>query len=527
MARPAILQDYGNIQNPPSDNSYQLEVMRNMQRDKELNAQMGQRKQEKKDKEAYDLIGGIKLDHIGDNTIDLFTDKQLQGVKDKLMDMHLNNASTTDLMLYAQRELPKISNGHTIAKNEYSKLTEGIKELSKDNPTGDMSAVRNIGGKELLNTVLDFNEDGTVKGYKDASLIPKDKNYLQNLETNENLPKWYKESGAFEKGIKDLPLIKVGGKTSYTDKYGRKTKKVFSGHGSVFDEPIMNDEGEQTGWRLKSEAIPLGRNPDGSLIIEQVMPKEQFDLALPNDKAKKDFALRFNKQLEESGTNPDKIDPRARDVLERKYAYDFFSKTGIHGSEFLTEDEKKDAQIKSTTNITNKYGNDVKTMDIVTPVKDYIKEHEGNVVTYDSKDGTRKTIGGVAQLNVFNNEITSPIIAEVKSRYPNTTGDSIYYQTIGDDTWVMKTEDAGKINPEKDIVVFKLDDYSNIVGNKPQGQKAKNKSLAEAQNKMESKQGITYSWNGYDYSEDEINQAAAAEKLSKDAYLKKHGIKKK
>lgn len=37
----------------------------------------------------------------------------------------------------------------------------------------------------------------------------------------------------------------------------------------------------------------------------------------------------------------------------------------------------------------------------------------------------------------------------------------------------------------------------------------------------------TYSWNGNDYSEDEIKQGAAAEKLSVDAYIKKHGIKKK
>ena len=61
------------------------------------------------------------------------------------------------------------------------------------------------------------------------------------------------------------------------------------------------------------------------------------------------------------------------------------------------------------------------------------------------------------------------------------------------------TGDNGKIKIDRknDTPVFKLDEFSNISGNKPQGQKAKNKSLA------------------------------AAEKLSKDAYLKKHGIKKK
>lgn len=46
-------------------------------------------------------------------------------------------------------------------------------------------------------------------------------------------------------------------------------------------------------------------------------------------------------------------------------------------------------------------------------------------------------------------------------------------------------------------------------------------------NNISAKTGNTYSWNGNDYSEDEILQAASAKKMSKDAYIKKYGIKKK
>lgn len=47
-----------------------------------------------------------------------------------------------------------------------------------------------------------------------------------------------------------------------------------------------------------------------------------------------------------------------------------------------------------------------------------------------------------------------------------------------------------------------------------------------AQGEDTTPKGGTYQWQGYNYSEDEVRQGAAAEKLSVDAYLKKHGIKK-
>lgn len=477
MGRQPVLQDYGNIQNPPGDLSAASDNARLSESRRQHIAQMGQHRAEQKQKgqeDAIDYVNKLDVPDIGDNTIDLYNNDQLKATQDELMDMIKKGAGVNEIKMVALPKLQKIAQGYTIAKNEYGKLAEGVKELSKDNPTGDMAMVRNIGGKELLKTIFDFDENGKVKEYKDPSLITADKNYLENLNTNENLPKWYKESGAFEKGIKDLPLIPINTEITDKDKYGNKVKKVYTGHGSVFDEPVMNADGKQVGIKLKSESVSLGRNPDGSLNIIEVMPKEQFDLAIPNDKARKDFDLRLNKKLEESGINPDEIDPRAKDLLEREFALDFFRKTNIHGSLVSEKEINEAAPVKSSFNVRVNNGSGkpaVPVMDIVTPVRSYF-ENVG-----EQKEGLK----GVAQLNLFNNEVTTPVMNEVKVRYPDITADDIYYQKSGNDIWVMKADETGKVNKQKDVPVFKLDDFTNVSGNKPQGVKSKNEALRQAQ----------------------------------------------
>ena len=94
--RGAILQDYGNIQMPESSTTLASENARLTESRRQFNAQQKQQKQQKSDKEAYDLISGLKIDHIGDNTIDVMTDKQLQGLQDELMDMHLKGLQQTN-----------------------------------------------------------------------------------------------------------------------------------------------------------------------------------------------------------------------------------------------------------------------------------------------------------------------------------------------------------------------------------------------------------------------------------------------
>lgn len=482
--RGSVLQDYGGVF-PAMSQEAQLAAASYHQRDKELAAQQNQQNKNAKSKgqgDGIDYITGLKPDHVGDTTIDLHTDAQVKGLQDKLIDMALKGAGVNEIKIAAMPELQKISQGYTIAKDEYAKVVNGVRDFSKDYPTADMEAVRSLAGKEMLNNIFEYDENGKIKGYKDPSLISKDKNYLQDLTTNENLPKWYNRSNAFEKGIKDLPLIPVKGGTTRTDKKGGRIKQTYTGHGSVFDEPVINDAGEQSGWRLKSEAVPLGRNPDGSLIIEEVMPKEQFEMAMSTPSARLDFQYDFNKQLQESGIDPDQLDPRAKDVLQRKFAFDLFQNTGIHGSSFLTTDEIKEAPIKNITNVRVSAGKEPPpVMDIVTPVRSY----------FDNVGEQKEGLKGVAQLNLFNNEVTTPIVNEVKNRYPDITADDIYYQKDGDNIWVMKQAVSGKVDKQKDVPVFKLDDFTNVSGNKPQGQKSKNEALKQAQSGTPQKQSAS------------------------------------
>lgn len=477
--RGAILQDYGGTF-PEQSHDAEKAAASYYQRDKEQANDLAYKNKQAKQKgqgDSVDFITGLKADHVGDNTIDLHNDAQIQNLQKELTDMQLKGASVNDIKMAAMPKLSKISQGYTIAKNEYAKITEGMKDLSKDYPTGDMEAARNLAGKELLNTIFDKDEKGNIIGYKDPSLIPADKSYLGGLTTNENLPKWYRRSGAYEKGIKDLPLIPIKGGTTRTDARGGKIKQTFTGHGSIFDEPVINDAGEQTGWQLKAEAIPLGRNPDGSIIIEKVMPKEQFNETIATPSAKLDFQSDFNKYLEQTGVNPDKLDPRAKDVLERKFAYDMFEKTGIHGSSFLTTDETRVAPVKNITNNNIRVGaKDVPVMDIVTPVKDYFDKNK----EYSA-----------ARFNMFNNEVTTPIMNEVKNRYPDITADDIYYKNTADGIWVMKTNEPTVIDDKKDVPVFKLDSFSNVTGNKPQGVKSKNEALRQAQSGGTESKGTT------------------------------------
>lgn len=495
MARPAILQDYGNIQNPPSDNSYQLEVMRNMQRDKEMSYQK-QRYKQKDNEDAIDFIGGLKLSHIGDNTIDLFNDAQLKGVQDELMGMMQKGAGVNEIKMAAIPKLQKIGQGYTIAKNEYNKISEAQKNLMKDYPEGNAEAARNVMGKGLLENVLEFNPDGSVKGYKDLSLINSNRNYSEDLFDPEKMDKWYpKTTDAVVSNIqKTRGLTPIEGQLKLINQKGGYIDKKYKGHISIYDRPKVNEEGKITGIDLDSETVSLGKNPDGTANVIQVMPKEKYEVLRGNGKS----AMQFDKAVynhisKDLGINPKSLDPQAYDIYSRNYALEMLRTTGLQGSSYNQFDVEKENPIKNITNIhVNNGKQPVPVMDIVTPVNNYFETHKDAVIRYDSKDGKVKTISGVAPLNVFNNAVTDPIVETIKSRHSGEglTANNIYYRNIDGTTWVMiartpddKKDGQFKINPEEDTPAFKLDEFTNVVGNKPGGIKPKNQALIDAQKK--------------------------------------------
>ena len=488
--RGSILQDYGGRFEPMPQDA-QLAAAQYYQRDKEQANQMQQQKERDKQKQqgdATDFIGGLKADHVGDTTIDLYNDAQMKSLQDKLVAMQQKGAGVNEIKMAALPELQKIAQGYTIAKNEYGKIAEAQKNLMKDYPEGNAEAARNVMGKGLLENIYEYNPDGSIKGYKDPSLINSSKSYSDDLFDPEKMDAWYPNTinEVVANIQKTRGLTPLKGQLKLINPKGGYTDKKYEGHISIYDTPITDKDGKITGISLDAENVPLGKNEDGTANVIQVMPKGKYDVLRGNGKS----AMQFDKAVynhisKDVGINPKSLDPQAYDIYSRNYALEMLRTTGLQGSSYNQFDVEKENPIK---NITNNYVNNgkqpVPVMDIVTPIKDYF-ENVG-----EQKDGLK----GVAQLNLFNNEVTTPILNEVKNRYPNITADDIYYQKDGDNIWVMKADESGKINKSKDVPVFKLDGFSNVTGNKPQGVKSKNEALRKAQSdKTESKPTAGYS----------------------------------
>ena len=490
--RGSILQDYGGRFEPMTFEG-QLTGARIAASATENRAQQETAKQtakQKEGKDATDYITGLKVDGTGINDIDAQNSAELLRVQNEMIRMATpieqggEGKSYNDIRVYGMRVLPKIDNTSRIAKNYKAQIDKDAIDLEKTYGAGfDRDAYYNQAYKKLSDDLLERDDKGKIKGYKDPNLVPQNRNYSGEIESDpESLGTVFKTSGSFQKGLEQTIKIPLKGSGTYTDKFGKKVKRKPLGDGTIYDEPIINADGGQTGWRLKGEDVPLGTNPDGSLIIEEVMPVEQFSVMVDTPSKRKDFDIYVKGKLDESGVNVGKLDGRAKDVLERKFAIDYLRKTNAHGSSFYLEDEVKEAP--APKNITNNNirvgGAPVPVMDIVTPVRDYFKANPNTTVRYTGKDGKDKTVKyPYAPISVFNNEVTDPVIEKAKQRGYDAS--NIYYKKDGNNTWVMGTLNAQKVNPETDVALFKLDKFSNVSGNKPQGVKSKNKALTAAQ----------------------------------------------
>jgi len=481
--RGAILQDYGG-HIPAQDFTAQRDAASYYQRDKELAAQQQQQQQtakQKEGKDATDYITGLKNDPTGINEVDTWDDTMLLREQNKMLEMQNQGKTLQDIKIYAMNVLPKLDKTSKLTKAYKDQIDKGLVDVEKTYGNGvDIAAYRNKAYKKLADDLFERDEKGAIVKDKDFEVIPKNKNYIAEIEDDEeSLGTVFKLGGALADNIKKLPTPNISKSDDVRGKDGRLRYNGFTGQGSVFVEQDIDPETNVIkGLKYKSEKVPLGNNPDGTTNYAEVMPDDEFGILTQTPAAKKEFDIMFREHLRKGNIDPTKLDSRAKQTLKKAYALEWVKESNIDGSAF--NPKMRDIQPLPPKNITNVRvntgGAPVPVMDIVTPVRSYF-ENVGN-----QKEGLK----GVAQLNMFNNEVTTPIMEEVKKRYPSVTADNIYYQKSGNDIWVMKaeeTDESGKIkvNQQKDTPIFKLDDFSNVTGNKPQGVKSKNKALTTAQ----------------------------------------------
>lgn len=431
---------------------------------------------EQNQKESNDFISKIGLDHIGDDTIDLLTDKQIQGVQAKLMDMQAKGADLQTIRMAAQQSLPQISNAHIVAKDKYEKIKSGLVDLGKDYPTGDLSAARNLAVKGLLNDSLQFDEKGNAIGYKDVSTIAQ-KDYVAPLRSDENIGQWYSPSGALESHIHSLPLTPIGESVKIRDKKGVERDNIWEGHGSSFSTLQKDPEtGATIGQAIKSETVPLGKNTDGTPMTATVLPKEEFQLLTATPQAKADFVIKFNKHLDDIGINPVTIDPRAKDILQRQYAHDYLTQTGIDGSSFIKKQAEKQPLPSRISVKVNTGAKDVPVIDIYHPILKIAQEHESERSEMISQLDGRKIIGAVPVNSLDDDQIEGVLNAAKRSDANIKSVDEVYVKMYGKDLVVVRASD------DKPLTTL-TPSGANVEANKPLGQKSKQKAVIEAQGK--------------------------------------------
>ena len=168
MARPAILQDYGNIQMPESSTTLASENARLAESRRQFNAQMGENKKtakEKEGKDATDFITGLKNDNpTGINEVDTWDDTMLLREQNKMLEMHNKGKTLQDIKIYAMNVLPKLDKTSKLTKAYKDQIDKGLIEVEKTYGNGvDIAQYRNKAYKKLADDL--FERDDKVDDY--------------------------------------------------------------------------------------------------------------------------------------------------------------------------------------------------------------------------------------------------------------------------------------------------------------------------------------------------------------------------
>ena len=482
--RGAILQDYGGTF-PAQSQEAQLAAANYYQRDKELAAQQRNQKDANKSKnqgDAIDYIDKLKGDApIGDTTIDNYNNAQLQKVKDGLVKRLGEGADINQIKLQAMQELPKIAQGYTIAKNGYDKIKQGLTDVGKDLPSGNTEAARNVMGNEFLKDIFDYNQDGTVKGYKDISLIPQDKDYTGVLMQPDNVEKWYPNTNsALVKNIHDTRgLQSIKGTAKFTDSRGGMQKKGYSGQISIYDKPTLDDENQMTGFNLDREVVPLGVNKDGMANVVEVMPKDKFDVLKGSGASALEFDMAVNRHIQNDlGLNPKKLDPAERDIYERKYALDLLKNTQLQGSQYNPIEETKAAPVKNITNVrVGSSAAEVKSIDVYTPLRT-MADNPDRVAIKTDEGGTAK----IVPANFMTDQMLGVLLPKAKLQGgEDVSVANMYVRDIGGKLYMFKAANDGKVSENNDVNLGEVTQTgANVTANQPLGVKSKAKAVEDA-----------------------------------------------
>jgi len=435
-------------------------------------------------KESNDFISKIGLEDVGNNSVDILTHNQLDKVKTELMDMQAKGADIQAIRIAAQNKLPAIVNGHTIAKNKLAEINKGLIEKGKDYPTGDLQRAKEFAVTAMLKDILNLDPKGNTIGYKDPSVVP-ERNYLSPLTEPENIDVWYpKGEQAWVKNVTDTRgLVPIDGKTKTINSKGGYEMNQVKGHISIYDKPVLDEDGKVKGIELDTEPIHLGRDKNGEPIIAEAMPKEKFQVWRGSGAAALEWDRKFNTHLQEDlGINPKSLDPQSFDAYQRIYAADVAKQTNLHGSRVDVFPEVKANPIKNITNI--RLGKDVPVIDSYTAIKNAAVAHFDAAKfnpMISQKDG-KPIIGGVPA-NSFNQTEKDVIMAEAKSSDSEIKSiDDVYVKMYGNDVAIVRSAD------DKPLTIL-TPIGSNLEANKALGIKSKQKAVKEAEKGADNKRG--------------------------------------
>jgi len=335
----------------------QLAAANYYQRDKELAAQQKQQQQtakQKEGKDATDYITGLKNDPTGINEVDTWDDTMLLREQNKMLEMQNQGKTLKDIEIYAMNVLPKLDKTSKLTKSYKDQIDKGLVDVEKTYGNGvDIAAYRNKAYKKLADDLFERDEKGAIVKDKDFEVIPKNKNYIAEIEDDEeSLGTVFKLGGALADNIKKLPTPNISKSEDVRGKDGRLRYNGFTGQGSVFVEQDIDPETNIIkGLKYKSEKVPLGNNPDGTTNYAEVMPDDEFGILTQTPAAKKEFDIMFREHLRKGNIDPTKLDSRAKQTLKKAYALEWVKESNIDGSAF--NPKMRDIQPLPPKNITN------------------------------------------------------------------------------------------------------------------------------------------------------------------------------